>query len=145
MSDEITLQEGNFVTWRRIKNSGLDVSQGQKWPCQHLNHFFNEFTARKKYRVYLHEILWEKMFCAKKVTKLPDLTVGKYLYDKRRISCMITGRKYSVHCDCTVYSYSVPTCRTTSSSWGCQLQKNNIEEQLMEDKVKNLLYDYFSK
>jgi hypothetical protein len=24
---------------------------------------------------YLHEILWKKMFCAKKVTKLPDLTV----------------------------------------------------------------------
>ncbi len=23
---------------------------------------------------YLHEILWKKMFCAKKVTKLPDLT-----------------------------------------------------------------------
>jgi hypothetical protein len=23
----------------------------------------------------LHEILWKKMFCAKKVTKLPDLTV----------------------------------------------------------------------
>ncbi len=24
---------------------------------------------------YLHEIWWKKMFCAKKVTKLPDLTV----------------------------------------------------------------------
>jgi hypothetical protein len=24
---------------------------------------------------YLHEILWKKMFSAKKVTKLPDLTV----------------------------------------------------------------------
>ncbi len=24
---------------------------------------------------YPHEILWKKMFCAKKVTKLPDLTV----------------------------------------------------------------------
>ncbi len=31
MADEITLQEGNFVTWRRIKkNSGLDVSQSLK-------------------------------------------------------------------------------------------------------------------
>jgi len=25
---------------------------------------------------YLHEISWKKMFCAKKVTKLPDLTVA---------------------------------------------------------------------
>jgi hypothetical protein len=25
---------------------------------------------------YLREILWKKMFCAKKVTKLPDLMVG---------------------------------------------------------------------
>jgi hypothetical protein len=28
---------------------------------------------------YLHEISWKKMFCAKKVTKLPDLTVRTYL------------------------------------------------------------------
>jgi hypothetical protein len=27
---------------------------------------------------YLHEILWKKIFCAKKVTKLPDLTVLYY-------------------------------------------------------------------
>jgi hypothetical protein len=30
----------------------------------------------EKNKGYLHEILWKKMFCAKKVTKLPDLTVA---------------------------------------------------------------------
>jgi hypothetical protein len=40
---------------------------------------------------YLHIILWKKMFCGKKVTKLPDLTVdllwflsGKYREEERR-------------------------------------------------------------
>jgi hypothetical protein len=57
-----------------LKNTGLNVSLGKKWPCQHLHHFFNEFTARKKYRVPSLNFV-EKKFCAKKVTKLPDLTV----------------------------------------------------------------------
>jgi hypothetical protein len=32
-------------------------------------------SYQKKNMGYLHIILWKKMFCAKKVTKLPDLTV----------------------------------------------------------------------
>ncbi len=37
--------------------------------------FYLNFLPRKQMG-YLLEILWKKMFCAKKVTKLPDLTVS---------------------------------------------------------------------
>jgi hypothetical protein len=37
---------------------------------------------------YRHEILWKIMFCAKKVTKLPDLTVVK--------QCSLTTGTYTV-------------------------------------------------
>jgi hypothetical protein len=35
-------------------------------------------SYQKKNMGYLHIILWKKMFCGKKVTKLPDLTVHVY-------------------------------------------------------------------
>jgi hypothetical protein len=35
---------------------------------------------------YLHIILWKKMFCAKKVMKLPDLTVFIYSNDRSAYS-----------------------------------------------------------
>ncbi len=38
------------------------------------------FLPEKKNMGYLHIILWKKMLCAKKVTKLPDLTVQHIPY-----------------------------------------------------------------
>jgi hypothetical protein len=44
--------------------------------------FFHKFFTRKKYGVPSHNFV-KKMFCAKKVTKLPDLTVfHKAIYDE---------------------------------------------------------------
>ena len=48
---------------------------GTLWKTAWLHNVDNIRRKDIKNIGYLHEILWKKMFCAKMVTKLPDLTV----------------------------------------------------------------------
>ncbi len=48
-------------------------------------------SYHKKNMGYLHIILWKKMFCAKKVTKLPDLTVCNKKVFRRQRFCAVVG------------------------------------------------------
>ncbi len=41
---------------------------------------------------YLHIILWKKLVCAKKVTKLPDLTVNESIYFSKSCSVSEFGK-----------------------------------------------------
>jgi hypothetical protein len=53
---------------------GLGEGIGQKRPCHHLGPFFSNFLP-EKILGYLKEFLRKKLKSAKKVTKLPALTV----------------------------------------------------------------------
>jgi hypothetical protein len=53
---------------------GLGDGTGQKKPCHHLGPFFSNFLPQKILG-YLKEFLRKKSKSAKKVTKLPALTV----------------------------------------------------------------------
>jgi hypothetical protein len=53
---------------------GLGDGIGQKKPCHHLGPFFSNFLP-EKILGYLKEFLRKKLKSAKKVTKLPPLTV----------------------------------------------------------------------
>jgi hypothetical protein len=53
---------------------GLGDGIGQKKPCHHLGPFFSNFLL-EKILGYLKEFLRKKLKSAKKVTKLPALTV----------------------------------------------------------------------
>jgi hypothetical protein len=53
---------------------GLGDGIGQKKPCHHLGPFFSNFLPQKILG-YLKEFLRKKLKSAKKVTKLPALTV----------------------------------------------------------------------
>jgi hypothetical protein len=50
------------------------LAKGKNYHANIESNFFMNFPPEKNMG-YLHIILWKKMFCAKKVTKLPDLTV----------------------------------------------------------------------
>jgi hypothetical protein len=56
------------------KKEGLGDGIGQKKPCHHLGPFFSNFLL-EKILGYLKEFLRKKLKSAKKVTKLPALTV----------------------------------------------------------------------
>ncbi len=72
--DEVTHRVGNFVTPTKKKKMGLGDGIGQKKPCHHLGPFFSNFLP-EKILGYLKEFLRKKLKSAKKVTKLPPLTV----------------------------------------------------------------------
>jgi hypothetical protein len=59
---------------QKFKKMGLGDGIGQKKPCHHLGPFFSNFLL-EKILGYQKEFLRKKLKSAKKVTKLPALTV----------------------------------------------------------------------
>jgi hypothetical protein len=55
------------------------LAKGKNYHANIKSNFVMNFLPEKKYGVPSHNFV-KKMFCAKKVTKLPDLTVLQYCW-----------------------------------------------------------------
>jgi hypothetical protein len=64
------------------KNCGSDVSQGQKWPCRHLNHSYLNFLPRKTNGVPSRNFVEKNVLCEKgdEITRFDGTALHKKLY-----------------------------------------------------------------
>jgi len=74
-------------------------------------------SHQKKNMWYLHIILWKKMFCAKKVTKLPDLTVPIYILGSKEYRIVVHDRLLLVVHDRLLLVYYPLLVSTTRPLW----------------------------
>jgi hypothetical protein len=87
---------------------------------------------------YLHEILWKKMFCAEKVTKLPDLTVCT-------VNSYLNYKKFLIWAWNDIWSSSMSGFNSTrrvpatSQRWSSQhFDSSRIDNNSSEDGFMNV-------